>query len=154
MGGEVSGAIRKVLVDLPAAQDGWPPVEAESLWALAVEGGYRIDNIPFYAVGLNYGDVVALRDADSDLPKVDRILRYGGHTTFRYILDSNLDDEHHAMYDHLREMLRKLGCTFENASETLYAIDLGPEVDCIRVFQLLELGSKWHVWDFEGGPCR
>ena len=50
----------KICFPLEPDEDGWPPVTAETLWAVELGGGlFRLDNIPFYARGVSDGDTVS-----------------------------------------------------------------------------------------------
>ena len=54
----MSDAYKKVLFRLQQDADGYPPASVEGLWAKATEGGYEVDNIPFYVYGIAPGDII------------------------------------------------------------------------------------------------
>jgi len=50
----------KVVVKLEKDEDDYPPADYEGLWARALgEGLFQVDNIPFFAKGIAYGDIVS-----------------------------------------------------------------------------------------------
>src|SRR5688572_8390613 len=56
----------------------------EWLWAFPTgDGSYRIDNIPFFAYDINYGDIVRCEpDPDGKL-MLSEVVEPSGHLTFR-----------------------------------------------------------------------
>lgn len=48
----------KIVFPLEVDEDGFPPIASESLNARAVEGGFILDNTPFFATGVGFGDVI------------------------------------------------------------------------------------------------
>ena len=145
----------RVRISLPPPTDGWPPLAEEFLWAIPLsERRYRIDNIPFFAVGVNYRDIVSLRNTRGDgVPTVDAVVERGGHATFRIQSPHTSDPEKHEMFHHLVDALKSIGCLFESNTSTYFAVDVPPETDCERAFQIMALGEQWDVWSFGGGPC-
>src|SRR3954469_2155401 len=63
----------------------WSGIGGEGIWARPMGGDlYEVDNIPFYAYGLNVGDVVrAIAEAPHMKPVVNGIERASGHRTLR-----------------------------------------------------------------------
>ncbi len=58
----------------------WPGFEVETVWADRVtESTYRIDNVPFFADCVNYGDIVSVEGGDDsgELNAGDGVLRFG-----------------------------------------------------------------------------
>lgn len=50
----------KVHFELDVTEEGFPPISVESLNCELVDGGfYKIDNTPFFAVGVALGDVIS-----------------------------------------------------------------------------------------------
>jgi hypothetical protein len=111
----------KIVVDLP---NHWA-TGGEGLWARHLGGDeYELDNIPFYAYGLNYGDVVSARTDDPSLkPQVKEIVRSSGHRTLRIIfLDHSSEDYQRPYLDEIE----RYGASLERAHGTLVAIDVPP----------------------------
>lgn len=48
-----------------------------------------------------------------------------------------------------------LGCTYESSKdpETVFAVDVPPEVDVHAAYGLLEDGERANVWEFGEGHC-
>src|SRR5262249_4817112 len=77
--------LTKVHVELPnhGATGG------ESLWAKPLgDDLYQLDNVPFHAYGLNYGDVVrATEDSPELKPEIREVVRPSGHQTIRVFFE-------------------------------------------------------------------
>ena len=85
------GPLTKVHVDLP---NHWA-AGGESFWAAELGGDrYRIENVPCYAYGLNYHDVVEAKAAAPDLkPSVLRVVERSGHRTIRILFGKDVAEE-------------------------------------------------------------
>ena len=52
----------KVRFLLEPDEDGWPPCDVEDIWGEEIGPGLvRLDNSPFFAYGVSYNDIVAIR---------------------------------------------------------------------------------------------
>ena len=133
-------------------QADWKGLEAESLWAKRIKRGqYVLKNSPFYAYGVSAEDTVAARSVERTLV-FDRILKRGGHSTFRILLPEGGSIKSRKFLKFWRR-LEGLGCTFELASKHWLAVDVPP---CARIDQvrlLLEKGEEASAWKFEEGHC-
>lgn len=77
----------KVFFSLEPGEDGYPPATAESLWAEPLAPNMaRIDNIPFFAVGVALGDVVQVRRDEEGLAWFVRVVKSGGRGTVRLLV--------------------------------------------------------------------
>jgi hypothetical protein len=114
----------KIVIDLPAAEDG---VGGEGIWSVKVgEDLYEVRNSPWHTTDINFLDVVrAVAPAEDKNPVVTEVVRRGGHRSIHVVF---LDDSKTHKEDVLGH-LNELGATYENANGTLYAIDLKPDVD-------------------------
>ena len=115
-------ALTKVHIDLP---NHWG-TGGESLWAEDLGGDlFRIRNVPFYAYGLNFEDVVRATADSPDLkPEVREIVKRSGHRTLRIFFDESYPE------DGRIELLRQLNehrAYFERATPSYFAIDIEPE---------------------------
>jgi hypothetical protein len=112
----------KIVVDLP---NHWA-TGGEGIWARHLGGDeYEIDNVPFYAYGLNYRDVVRATTTDPSLkPQIKEVLRPSGHRTLRIIFLNKAAEDQQQPY---LEELKRYGVSLERANETLLAIDIPPE---------------------------
>lgn len=79
----------KVKVVFPLEQDdeGYPPVEIELVWATPLEelGFCRLENIPFYAVGVSLHDEISVSFVDGRTVFNGHV-RDKGHSTFRVVV--------------------------------------------------------------------
>ena len=65
----------------------------ETMWASVLnDGTYEIDNSPFEAYEISYQDVVAAHMQDGRLV-FDRVVRRGGHSTYRVKLNSGAEHD-------------------------------------------------------------
>ena len=112
----------KIVVDLP---NHWA-TGGEGLWARDLGGDqYEIDNVPFYAYGLNYRDVVrAVADDPSLKPRVKAVIQKSGHRTLRIIFPGDLNEDEQQPY---LDQIRTFGASLERAHTTYLAIDIPPE---------------------------
>ncbi|MHA6823919.1 DUF4265 domain-containing protein [Ralstonia pseudosolanacearum] len=139
----------KVVVSLP--EDAWHKFSSELLWAEALaDGTMRVLNTPFFAKGLSYGDVISI-NVESDGIFFNSVVSSGGHSTYRLILNESIDD---ATFKGRWSDFAELGCTYESfllGVAYMYAIDVPPSVDVIKVYSLLEAGEQNEIWDFDEG---
>lgn len=126
----------------------WAEIGAETFWAKALGNDrYELRNVPFYAYGLNFGDVVvATKEGEDEFPVIERVDRPSGHRTFRIVPAEDVGTE--ALLSAI-ESLEELGVGVERANATLMALDLPPEVDEDAVFDRLEELESDGVLEFE-----
>ena len=123
----------KVAFKLTRDEEGWPPADWETVWAIPRgPGQFELDNIPFFAQGVSSGDVIAAHTEDGEL-RFDEVVAPGGHSTVRVILyDVTRKEE-------MRELLKNLGAPTEGSHlPSLFAVDVPPAVDYERVIALLD----------------
>ncbi|MBV9301225.1 MAG: DUF4265 domain-containing protein [Acidobacteriaceae bacterium] len=141
-------ALVKVFVNLEPAD--WHRYRTESLWAEPLGNNlYRIRNVPFYAMGVSNEDIVRA-DLKNDNLFLQRVDTRGGHSTYRFFTMEGISDEQWIPY---WEPLEKLGCTYERGTARLFAVDVPPQVDIYKAYELLDLGEKAGVWGFQEGHC-
>lgn len=127
--------------------DGYPGFAAESLWAKVSEGGmFEIDSIPFFAKLVSLGDrVFADKDAQGDL-----IYRahasYSKHSTIRIVFfDADRVSQ-------TRKMMSEMGCSTElSHNPKLIAVDIPPNVEVSRIYEILKEGEEKGHWEYEEG---
>ena len=126
----------------------WAEIDAETFWAKPLgDDRYELRNVPFFAYGLNFGDVVvATKDEDEEFPLIDHVERSGGHSTFR--IQPNEEADPLALTEAL-ESLAALGVGVERANAGLVAIDCPPEVDDDVIFDRLEDLAADGLLEFE-----
>jgi hypothetical protein len=123
-----------------------PDGDSETLWAFAKgDDRFQLDNIPFLAFGLSWGDLV-LAPAVDGVPTFAEVLKPSGHSTYRLAFRDDLwIDECPASVAPLRD----LGCTFERFTPRMMGVDIPPEVDIYAAYELLERGMAQGHWDFD-----
>ena len=136
--------LTKVVVDLP---NHWA-TGGESMWAKwLMEDLYELRNVPFYAYGLAFADVVRADAPAPDMkPVVRELVRPSGHRTLRvFFLESFEPSERVTL---LRD-LNPLGASFERATPSLFAIDVEPQADYDGVCQRLVEWASRGILDYE-----
>ena len=119
--------------------------EVETLWAVPVESGYCLDNIPFYATGVAWGDIVrAIPDDDGQL-RYRKLVTPSGHSTIRLWFARAQDVQG------VRDALRVLGCGSELDLGRLVAVDVPTVVDYYRIVSFLREKEELGVLEFEEG---
>lgn len=123
----------------------------ETVWAQPLANDtYRLRNLLFFVYGYAFDDVVRAEQTSGEFPTVTSIVTRSGHSAYRvFLCDSatNIEDVPSWL------ALEEIGCTFERASENLYAIDVPPESDVYRVYVDLEHGESSKFWSFEEVFC-
>ena len=132
--------LAKIVIDLP---NHWAGVGGESMWARPVgDDLFEIRNIPFYAYGLNYLDVVrATAPSAGALPAIKEVVKRSGHETLRLTFFDNTEvPARHELLD----TLKPDHVSWEGANDSYYALDLESEApyDKIR--------SQLDAWEREG----
>jgi hypothetical protein len=112
------------------------------------DGAYVLDNSPFYAYNVSFGDVVTAIINDGKL-MFSSVSKRGGHSTYRVRLPKGKSHEYFlVMFDEIG----KLGCTFEGSGakeRRLYSIDVPPYADIKKVYSILEEKEENEQWEFE-----
>lgn len=141
-------ALTKVHVPLPEN----PHCGGESLWAKPLgEDLFELRNVPFYAYGLNFCDVVlAIEPAPDKKPSVLRVVRRGGHRTLWVTF---LDTRSAADRGQLLEELNSWKAYYEGADGTYFAIDVEPGGDYEAVLTRLSSWQALGVLEFHDGEA-
>lgn len=142
--------LEKVVVDLP---NHWAEVGAEGMWAKALGNDeYELRNTPFYAYGLNWGDIVLAVSPSPDLkPVVSKVTRPSGNRTLRVIFADAVDRERQV---ELLEGLSKLGLSYERATGILVALDIAAETDIDLVVDAVSRLENQRLLEFETCEAR
>ena len=138
--------MEKVTVQLGKAA--WHDHACETIWARPLgEDRFQIQNVPFYAYGISYDDVVDVRTT-GELNLVGTVVKRGGHSTYRIFVTTG---EALKRFHEFWRPLEHAGCTVERATDRLFAVDVPPEADIYAVYRMLQAGEDASVWDFEEG---
>ena len=141
--------LEKIHIDLP---NHWA-IGGESLWATPLgKDLYRIENVPFYAYGLNFLDVVlATSDSHELKPEIRKVVTPSGHRTYRIIFKKEISREKQI---DLLETLNKYEASYERADSINVAIDIKPNGDHIAVYDQLDEYEKAGFLSFETCEAR
>jgi hypothetical protein len=128
-----------------AVEDGWPPVDRESVWAIPAGGDeFVVDSVPVFALDLSVGDVVLAPDAGG-VREFARRIRVGTHATFRFVALGDASDTAAVV-----DRLRRLGASVVASSFAgLWGIDVPPTAQVIAVRAALEEAAARGVLEFE-----
>jgi hypothetical protein len=132
----------KILFDIEH-EDG--TVDLESLWAIPVSNGYRIDNIPFYARGVACNDIVAATPDEGGMLRFSGLVTASGHSTVRLWFEDEAD------VPVVREHLRQMGCESELDLPRLAAVDIPPTIPYNAVRRFLDEQAAAGVFEYEEG---
>lgn len=141
--------LTKIYIDLP---DHWA-TSGESMWAKSLgEDLYEVDNVPFYAYGINWKDVVRAIAADEESkPRVIEVVRHGGHRTLRFFFSADLARPDQQTY---LALIREIGAGIERADERLVAVDVPPEGNYDDTCDLLARLEEEGVLEYETCEMR
>jgi len=147
--GERAGEGVRVSFRLVADDDGYPPADWENLWAEALsDGRFRLDNTPFFAVGVSLGDIVYAID-ENGRKVFSSLSAPSGHSTLRIVL---LEP---AEILQVRARLTAFGCATELSHlPNLVAVDVPPGVSLNAVRAFLDEGQRQSKWEYETSAIR
>jgi hypothetical protein len=134
----------KFHVDLP--NHWWH--KGESLWAKSLGNNlYRIENVPFCAYGLNYGDVVlATPDAQELKPEVRSVVERSGHQTLRLSFCDKLTNDQQRV---IIAALESMGGELERANAQFVCIDIPPHAGYASICDFLVEQETLGLLDYE-----
>lgn len=137
-------AHKRVFFRLEQDEDDWPPVDAESLWAVPQAGDTLVvDNIPFFVRGVSFGDVITTAKA-GDVLFFEKVVHYSGHSTLRLIF---FDD---SKARSTLSRLESMGCEWEESHvDCLFSVDIPPSLCYQEVASLLSEATDAGVLEFE-----
>ena len=136
--------IRRVDFRLQPDESGYPPATVETLWAVDLgDGRYRLDNVPFFAVGVSLGDIVEAPVIDGR-PTFSIVKQRGGHATLRVVVfDAGAVGE-------VRAMLAELGASTELSHlPRLISVDVPPTASLEVIRRALAAGEDDGRWSYE-----
>jgi hypothetical protein len=141
----------KVVFSLEPETDDWPPVATEGVWARPLGNDeYELDNVPWFARGVAFGERVRA-DSDDGMLVVREQIAWSGRYTIRVI---PLGDA--PARDQVREVIdafSQLGVDCEGAlpSFKLVALDIPASADLNAIKSRLQEGEVEGRWSYEEG---
>ena len=131
--------LAKILLEYEDGDD----MTLESVWATPVGEHYRIENIPFYATSVAYGDVVSVEDREGEL-FFDDLIEASGHSVIQIIFFDKKDVEQ------VTQDLVNLGCDWEGSHISTYiAVDVPSTVSYQTVRAYLDQRASEKVLGFK-----
>jgi hypothetical protein len=133
----------KVVINLPEPDMG---VGAERVWAAPLGSDlYEIRNSPWHSRQVNWGDIVKARaPAENQWPIFIEVTRRGGHRTVCvFILEPGRGKQQEFL-----DEFKKLGASYENKDNSMYALDFEPGVDIQPAVSYLESLKAKGVADY------
>lgn len=138
----------KIIFPLVQDEDGYPPFDSESLWVSVGENKNegRLENIPFFAGNVAYGDIVRVEKESDGACVFNSVVQRSKHSTVRVILLSDAPEVEHR----LKQGLRTVGCSWEKSnSSSLFAVDVPPAVKISNLLNFLNQGEDAERWEYE-----
>lgn len=139
---ETADNLTKVCIDLP--NHWW--LKGESFWAKPLGGDlYELQNVPFCAYGLNFGDTVRAVSASPELkPEITEVVERSGNQTLRVSFAIEREQQVPCI-----EHLQSLGAEVERANATVVALNVPPCVDIDALLDHLDEQEGLGVLHFE-----
>jgi len=141
--------LTKIVVDLP---NHWA-TGGESMWAHPLgEDLFEVRNVPFYAYGLNFLDIVrAVEPSPDNKPVILELVKSSGHQTLRVSFNDTIIESERP------ELLRRLNAHrayFEGANPGYFAIDVEPAGDYAAVRAQLDEWEAAGLLEYETCEAR
>ena len=136
--------LEKIHIDLP---NHWA-IGGESMWAEPLGNDlYKIENVPFYAYGLNFHDVVrATADSDELKPEIRELVEQSGHRTFRVFFKKHVERD---QQEEILNSMNDLTISYERANDVFFSLDMQPEGDYEAIFDRLDELEQENLLGFE-----
>ena len=135
----------KVVFRVPK-EDGTEDVE--TLWAFDLgDDRYRIDNLPYFAYGVSWNDVVlAPVDHGDGRPTFEKVVEKSGNRTIRIFFETPVEDGSDSQK--LLDDLVALSCEYEGANRKYIVINIPKDVDLQMVTEIVTgSGVQWEYAD-------
>lgn len=142
-------ALEKIHIDLP---NHWA-IGGESFWATPLGNDlFRLENVPFYAYGLNFHDIVkATSEFDELIPEIRELVELSGYKTFRVFFKKNIDRQ---KQEEVLNSMENLTVSYERANTIYFSLDMQPNGDYQAVFNRLCELEKENILGFETCEAR
>ncbi len=137
-----------VKIWFPLPKSDWHKVSCESMWAKSLDNwDFQIENSPMHAYGVSYLDIIKASLWEDGLLFFRSISEKSRHSTYRII---SLDHRYDNIFKKYWESIGTLWCTFEsNTEKWLFSVDVPPETNIEKVYELLNKWEKDGIWNFE-----
>ena len=141
--------LTQIYVDLPHHQG----ADGEAIWALPLgDDTFELRNVPFYAYGLNFRDVVhAVAPGADKPPEIVSVVKRSGHATLRVFLDDAAPADARASLFAAFERFRAVS---EKATASYLAVDVAPDGDMAGLRAELDRWEEQGVLFYETCEAR
>lgn len=120
------------------------------MWAEQVTADvFALRNVPYYRYGVSYDDHVRVDTIEGFLEMV-KVVRHSGHSTYRLFCKQGFDSP---KAQRALEELVDNGCDLEWNTKCHVAVDVQPDADIHRVYELMWQNEQTGVFEFEEGHC-
>ncbi len=113
---------------------------------------YKIENVPFYAYGVNFHDIVrAIPNTPDSQPEVIEVVKYSGHRTLRVFFKKHISRDQQEEY---LSTLASLTISYERMNSIYFSLDMQPNGDYQAVFDHLVALEEKDILEFETCEAR
>ncbi len=122
--------------------------DSETLWASPINHNlYRLENSPFFAYGVSWGDIIEAKPSEDELLEYVRCVKKSGNRTLRIVFHEFRTADEPAQV--LLEKMRELGCSYEGMQPRMISVNVPPNVELQRVTEFLvaQSGVQWEYAD-------
>ena len=131
----------------------WHGYSTESIWVEQTSANeFRVRNVPWLANGIAWDDLVGGRPAEgASIFYFTKVIKHSGYSTFRI---AHFGSENDREFQKYWFPLEELGCNYEYSKfgkVNLYAIKVPPSAKIDDVYELLDIGVRDGVWEFDEG---
>jgi hypothetical protein len=140
----------KLLFKLDRDENGYPPVDWESMWAISVSSDeFEIDNIPFYVRGISCGDVVRAKRSDAGEWLYVELIEASQNSTVRVFVSSPSEASFYI------DSLVTMGCDCERSNITrLFTVHVPNGCALKPILEFLSKAESEGKLEYEEGAIR
>lgn len=140
----------RVHFTLPRDEEGWPPVDSETVWAeLLAPTVAKVDSIPWFVRDIALEDLISIDTGQVGQAIFIEKLKWSGNCTLRVV---PLADDTAAGIRDILDRVADLGVECEVLGQYgLVAINARPAADLGRLKRLLTQGEERGWWSYEEG---
>ncbi|NVJ92872.1 MAG: DUF4265 domain-containing protein, partial [Methylocystaceae bacterium] len=109
--------------------------DEEDVWVSNCGANYKVENIPFFAHNIAYGDVISVETEGNKLFFLD-LIKTSEHSTIQIVF-FDVD-----AVNQLTSFVESINCSWEGIHEKYISIDVPPEVDYVKLKGFLEIGLQ------------
>lgn len=116
----------------------------ESVWANKIGANYQLENAPFFAKNVSYGDIVSVENENGRLYFLT-LVEASEHSTIQVILFTS------DAFNQLVSSIEALGGSWEefDKKQKYLSIDYPPERNYIDLRRILDAGYTQGLWDYK-----